>query len=145
MVWTFFKALVGGFQKTKFGSSLSIITSPPPPCSKAQHALMLPKNVLVLNDYVPKAKRFVTLWLGYFHRSVERSGSLLLDWMNTSISGMLTMVTITATTVLLTSYWGAKPGDHPLAVRVEMEPIAAVNLKQNSSKSFAKCSLQQEK
>ena len=80
----------------------------------------------------------MTLWLGYFHLSVDNSGSLLFDWMNTSISGMLTMVTITATTVLLTSYWGAKPRDNPLPVRVEMESIVAVHLKENQMTSNRK-------
>ena len=38
------------------------------------------------------------------------------------------MVNTIARIVILTRDWGAKPRDHPLAVRVEMEPIVAVNL-----------------
>ena len=67
---------------------------------------MLPEDVFhsfvpVLNDYVHKAERFVTLWLGYFHRSVERSGNLLLDWMNTSISATVLTITIYGTIIVM--------------------------------------------
>ena len=136
--------------KVKTVSSHTLPTSPPLLGSMAQRAQESPAQFLTLSFHFLilaaswLLRRRFTLWLGYFHLSVDNSGNLLFDWMNTSISAMVNVNGQHHNKiVILTSYWGAKPGDHPLAVRVEMEPIAAVNLKQNSSKSFAKCSLQQ--